>query len=185
MSRDQVVSETTRRVIVQEIARCQTRLRAFVRCLFVRSDDVDDVLQDINAVLWEKADEFKRVSAAYETLGDKEKKAKFDRGEIDGEGRLKITGRVKEIFKTSKGKYVAPNPIENELLLHERAEVRQILDGTVWLASPVGADWQGSMTVSTVSARRGIGARLPGFLPFQPPRVGETIEVDVALKRSR
>ncbi len=39
-----------------------------------------------------------------------------DRGEIDSEGRLKITGRVKELFKTSKGKYVAPAPIENKLL---------------------------------------------------------------------
>jgi long-subunit acyl-CoA synthetase (AMP-forming) len=28
---------------------------------------------------------------------------------------LKITGRVKELFKTSKGKYVAPAPIENLL----------------------------------------------------------------------
>lgn len=36
-----------------------------------------------------------------------------DRGDIDELGRLKITGRVKEIFKTSKGKYVAPTPIEN------------------------------------------------------------------------
>ena len=26
---------------------------------------------------------------------------------------LKITGRVKEIFKTSKGKYISPAPIEN------------------------------------------------------------------------
>ncbi|RJG09516.1 AMP-binding protein [Massilia cavernae] len=38
-----------------------------------------------------------------------------DRGELDEIGRLKITGRVKEIFKTSKGKYVAPAPIENKL----------------------------------------------------------------------
>ncbi|WP_250537165.1 AMP-binding protein [Caballeronia sp. AZ10_KS36] len=38
-----------------------------------------------------------------------------DRGEVDEIGRLKITGRVKEIFKTSKGKYVAPAPIENRL----------------------------------------------------------------------
>lgn len=39
-----------------------------------------------------------------------------DRGEVDEEGRLRITGRAKEIFKTSKGKYVAPAPIENLLL---------------------------------------------------------------------
>lgn len=39
-----------------------------------------------------------------------------DRGVIDEGGFLKITGRVKELFKTSKGKYVAPAPIENKLL---------------------------------------------------------------------
>jgi len=38
-----------------------------------------------------------------------------DRGEIDDKNRLKITGRTKEIFKTSKGKYVAPAPIENKV----------------------------------------------------------------------
>jgi long-chain acyl-CoA synthetase len=38
-----------------------------------------------------------------------------DRGVIDEEGRLKIVGRTKELFKTSKGKYVAPAPIENIL----------------------------------------------------------------------
>jgi len=38
-----------------------------------------------------------------------------DRGEYSAEGLLKITGRVKELFKTSKGKYVAPVPIENLL----------------------------------------------------------------------
>jgi long-chain acyl-CoA synthetase len=36
-----------------------------------------------------------------------------DKGEIDEDGFLKITGRVKEIFKTAKGKYVAPLPIES------------------------------------------------------------------------
>ncbi|MBK7581485.1 MAG: AMP-binding protein [Myxococcales bacterium] len=45
-----------------------------------------------------------------------------DRGEVDAEGHLKITGRVKELFKTSKGKYVAPAPIENKLLLHSDVE---------------------------------------------------------------
>ena len=38
-----------------------------------------------------------------------------DRGERTPEGLLKITGRVKELFKTAKGKYVAPAPIENKL----------------------------------------------------------------------
>jgi long-subunit acyl-CoA synthetase (AMP-forming) len=45
-----------------------------------------------------------------------------DRGEIDEKGRLKITGRTKELFKTSKGKYVAPAPIENMLSNHPRVE---------------------------------------------------------------
>ncbi len=45
-----------------------------------------------------------------------------DRGEIDDAGRLKLTGRVKELFKTSKGKYVAPAPIENKLLAHPAIE---------------------------------------------------------------
>jgi len=38
-----------------------------------------------------------------------------DRGELDEAGYLRITGRVKDIFKTSKGKYVAPAPIEGEI----------------------------------------------------------------------
>ena len=39
-----------------------------------------------------------------------------DRGYIDEDGHLFITGRVKEIFKTSKGKYVAPAPIEGRFI---------------------------------------------------------------------
>ncbi len=38
-----------------------------------------------------------------------------DEGIIDNEGFLRITGRVKDIFKTSKGKYVSPSPIEMKL----------------------------------------------------------------------
>ena len=38
-----------------------------------------------------------------------------DKGEIDVDGFLKITGRKKEIFKTSGGKYVAPALLENEM----------------------------------------------------------------------
>lgn len=40
-----------------------------------------------------------------------------DRGEIDEQGRLRIVGRLKEEFKTAKGKYVVPAPIEKLLSL--------------------------------------------------------------------
>jgi len=46
-----------------------------------------------------------------------------DRGEIDEKGTLRITGRVKELFKTSKGKYVAPAPIENLINASQRVEI--------------------------------------------------------------
>ncbi len=45
-----------------------------------------------------------------------------DVGEIDELGRLKLTGRLKEVFKTSKGKYVAPAPIENKLMSNDNIE---------------------------------------------------------------
>jgi long-subunit acyl-CoA synthetase (AMP-forming) len=46
-----------------------------------------------------------------------------DRGEVDEIGRLKITGRTKELFKTSKGKYVAPAVLENRLVNHPFVEL--------------------------------------------------------------
>lgn len=43
-----------------------------------------------------------------------------DMGRQDRQGRLIITGRVKDLFKTAKGKYVAPVPIERMLSNHTR-----------------------------------------------------------------
>ena len=45
-----------------------------------------------------------------------------DKGTIDARGTLKITGRVKDLFKTSKGKYVAPAPIEDKLVMQQAVE---------------------------------------------------------------
>lgn len=42
-----------------------------------------------------------------------------DEGAIDAEGFLTITGRIKDQFKTSKGKYIMPAPIESKLLQAE------------------------------------------------------------------
>ena len=38
-----------------------------------------------------------------------------DKGELDANGFLKITGRTKEMFKTSGGKYIVPTLLEGEL----------------------------------------------------------------------
>ena len=46
-----------------------------------------------------------------------------DLGERRPDGLLKITGRAKELFKTDKGKYVAPAPIENRLNVHPMVEL--------------------------------------------------------------
>lgn len=41
-----------------------------------------------------------------------------DMGEVDSEGYLKITGRVKDMFKSAKGEYIVPSPIENMLAVN-------------------------------------------------------------------
>ena len=49
-----------------------------------------------------------------------------DQGSIDAEGRLKITGRIKELFKTSKGKYIHPVPIENLINASQYVELSMV-----------------------------------------------------------
>lgn len=46
-----------------------------------------------------------------------------DLGVQSADGQLKITGRAKELFKTAKGEYVAPAPIENRLNAHPMVEM--------------------------------------------------------------
>jgi long-chain acyl-CoA synthetase len=59
-----------------------------------------------------------------------------DKGTIDAQGNLRITGRVKDLFKTSKGKYVAPAPIEDKLVMHESVEACVVTGAN--LGQPLG-----------------------------------------------
>ncbi|SFM20453.1 AMP-binding protein [Marinobacter zhejiangensis] len=65
---------------------------------------------------------FKNPEKTKEDLTDDGFLKTGDMGEVDASGYLRITGRVKDLFKTSKGKYVVPVPIENRFN-HPKLEV--------------------------------------------------------------
>ncbi|MGV8916587.1 MAG: AMP-binding protein [Pseudomonas sp.] len=79
---------------------------------------------------------FKEPGKTAETITDDGFLRTGDKGEQDADGYLRLTGRLKEIFKTSKGKYVAPAPIEIRLAVHSQIEqVCVVGDG---LTAPLG-----------------------------------------------
>jgi len=59
-----------------------------------------------------------------------------DKGIVDSDGYFFITGRLKDIFKTAKGKYVSPAPIEAKIM--ENAIVEQVCVTGTSLAQPIG-----------------------------------------------
>jgi len=65
-----------------------------------------------------------------------------DIGELDPDGFLRITDRKKALFKTAVGKYVAPQPLEFELMrdhLIERAVV--VGEGKPYVTALIVPDW--------------------------------------------
>jgi long-chain acyl-CoA synthetase len=58
-----------------------------------------------------------------------------DCGKLDKDGFLTITGRVKDIFKTDKGKYVAPTPIEMKLL--KNTDIEQVCVVGMGIPQPI------------------------------------------------
>lgn len=58
---------------------------------------------------------FKNPETTAETFTEDGYMRTGDKADIDSEGYLTITGRVKDLFKTAKGKYIAPVPIESKL----------------------------------------------------------------------
>ncbi len=59
-----------------------------------------------------------------------------DKGRLDAEGNLMIVGRVKDLFKTSKGKYVSPSHIEDMLVMNSAVEACVVTGAG--LAQPLG-----------------------------------------------
>ncbi|MDZ4715015.1 MAG: AMP-binding protein [Cytophagales bacterium] len=58
-----------------------------------------------------------------------------DTGSIDSEGYLTIVGRVKDQFKTDKGKYISPAPIEMKLL--ENKDIGQVCVVGMGIPQPI------------------------------------------------
>lgn len=61
---------------------------------------------------WNMKGYYKEPELTNETIDDENWIHTGDVGELDSENFLKITGRVKEMYKTSKGEYIAPAGIE-------------------------------------------------------------------------
>ena len=89
-----------------------------------------------------------------------------DRGEIDEKGALRLKGRVKELFKTSKGKYVAPAPLESALLAH--ADIDQACVSGVGLPQPY------ALVVLSPALRRRSEAERTGIEQFLDAHLRET-----------
>ena len=72
-----------------------------------------------------------------------------DLGERRADGMLRLTGRAKELFKTAKGKYVAPAPIENRINAHPMVELS--------LVSGVGQPAAYALVVLAEEIRKDLG----------------------------
>ncbi len=58
-----------------------------------------------------------------------------DKGAYDNDGNLTITGRIKDRFKTDKGKYISPSPIE--LVISKNPNVEQVCVVGTGLPHPI------------------------------------------------
>jgi long-chain acyl-CoA synthetase len=88
-----------------------------------------------------------------------------DKGVLDAEGGLRISGRVKDIFKTGKGKYVAPAPIEDRLVMHTAVEACCVTGAN--LGQPLGIvmlNLEAARRVADAAERAALEASLAGHM---------------------
>ena len=96
-----------------------------------------------------------------------------DKGHIDTQGNLHITGRVKDLFKTGKGKYVAPAPIEDNLGTHEAVEACVVTGAN--LGQPLGIVMLNAEAVAH-AANAGQRAQLEASLTQHLKAVNATLD---------
>jgi long-chain acyl-CoA synthetase len=58
-----------------------------------------------------------------------------DQGRLDEDGFLIITGRVKDLFKTDKGKYISPTPIE--MKFQKNSDIEQVCVVGMGIPQPI------------------------------------------------
>ena len=100
-----------------------------------------------------------------------------DIGDIDADGFLRITDRKKELFKTSGGKYIAPQPIEQ--LIKGSRFVNQVVligNGRRFPAALIVPDWE---QIESYAQLKGIKATARGEL-CRHPRVLDLFERQIA-----
>ena len=71
-----------------------------------------------------------------------------DKGSIDANNCLRITGRILDLFKTSKGKYVAPAPIADRLCMHPDVEACVVTGAN--LGQPLGLVMLSAVAVARI-----------------------------------
>jgi long-chain acyl-CoA synthetase len=100
-----------------------------------------------------------------------------DIGTIDEDGFLRITDRKKELFKTSGGKYIAPQPIEQ--LIKGSSFVNQVVligNGRKFPAALIVPNWE---RVESYAQLKGIKSKNHGEL-CKHPRVIDLFERQIA-----
>ncbi len=91
-----------------------------------------------------------------------------DTGTIDREGFLTIVGRVKDQFKTDKGKYISPAPIEMSLLVNK--DIAQVCVVGMGIPQPI------MLTVLTESAKAKSRDQITESLTATMTQINEHLE---------